>query len=403
MLENARSTKYRVFLLTFLLFILGGSFALSSQTSSNRKDAPIGIIAYCPAQSEKEKPFDFERTLSLWYKRFKAERIQEGGGAILLVSAPYLSKDSPEIERIKTALGAEIVFAGFHSAKVEKKQPGSSNTKKVKSSKKQTKKIRSKKPTTKPEPKESPKETPGSVVWITEIPNASGQAQETQKSVPSSEKTKTDTSAQAPSKETSSPKSTETDLKKKKTNKVKSTSSISSQKKEKKGSKKKLPKLSKKADPIIPPGQIISKEEGGLNFVFYSPALQSLQSKDKSPAPWIEDFKTQFNRISEFHNFHFLLAQDPTPDLKNQEGRISSQLEEWRKDLLAELPSVVLVSSPQSLRFFNGEYSFGCGATADSLKINILQLFFRNGRLIRISEEVQDLNSKESNKSWILE
>ncbi|TGJ99067.1 hypothetical protein EHO59_14380 [Leptospira semungkisensis] len=396
MLEIRNSSKAKLLFLTFLLFLLGGSFALSSQTSANRKDSPIGIIAYCPAQSVKEKPFDFERTLALWYKRFKAERIQEGGGAILLVSAPYLPKNSVEIERIKTALGAEIVFAGFHpeQAKAEKKQTNPSNSKKVKSSKKQTKKSKSKKSKTKTAPKTDQKESLSSVVLSSEIPNSKGQAQESQKTDSStSEKAPTNTSTQAPSK-VSNPK---------KADKEKSTSSKSSQKNKKKGSKRKASPLSKKASPIIPSGHIVTKEEAGLNFLFYSPALESLQSKEKTEAPWIADFKAQFKNASEFHTLHFLLAQDPTPNLKEREGILSAQISEWKKDLLEGIPSVVLLSSPQSLRFFNGEYSFGCGATADSLKINILQLFFRNGRLIRISEEVQDLNSKESNKSWILE
>lgn len=83
-----------------VLIVLGPSLRTQS-SSSERKDSPIGLVVYCPLQSEKETPFDFERTLGIWYKRYKQQKIQEGGGAILLVSAPYLPKTSNEVERLK--------------------------------------------------------------------------------------------------------------------------------------------------------------------------------------------------------------------------------------------------------------------------------------------------------------
>ncbi|PJZ25993.1 hypothetical protein CH352_18485 [Leptospira hartskeerlii] len=298
------------------LVLLGPSLQIQSQ-SSERKDSPIGLVVYCPLQSEKETPFDFEKTLGLRYKRYKQQKIQEGGGAILLVSAPYLPKTSDEVERLKKNLGAEIIFTGHHSV-VPKKE------------------------TTKPSTKK---------------------------------------------------------LKPKKAIKQKTKPKVSSKKK----SKKKAPKLSAKKQPVIPPGILTVKEEGGLNFVFYSPSFQSLQVDEKNPSSWISDFKTQFSKTSESQIFHFLLAQDPSEKPKEDQNPITEGLSNFKKELSDTLPSIVLLSSPRALRFFNGEYSFGCGATPDSLKISILELFFRNGRLIRINEEVQTLNSKESNKSWILE
>ncbi|PJZ47687.1 LIC11612 family fibronectin-binding protein [Leptospira saintgironsiae] len=307
------------------LVILGPS--LQTQSSpSERKDSPIGLVVYCPLQSEKETPFDFERTLGLWYKRYKQQKTQEGGGAILLVSAPFLPKTSDEIERLKKSLGAEIIFAGHHSIipKKENVQPSSKKAKKKKVTKKK------KKATAKAE---DPK-----------------------------------------------PK-------------------ISSKKK----GKKKAPKVSAKVQPVIPPGILTVKEEGGLNFVFYSPSPQSLQEDEKNQSTWLADFKAQFSKTFESQIFHFLLAQDPSEKPKEDLNPIAEGLSNFKKELSDTLPSIVLLSSPRALRFFNGEYSFGCGATPDSLKISVLELFFRNGRLIRINEEVQTLNSKESNKSWILE
>lgn len=295
------------------LVLLGPSLQTQS-SSSERKDSPIGLVVYCPVQSEKEAPFDFERTLGLWYKRYKQQKIQEGGGAILLVSAPYLPKTSDEIERLKKSLGAEIIFTGHHSVipKNEAVQPSNKKVKKKKVTK-QKKKASSKK------------------------------------------------------------------------------------------SKKKAPKLAAKKQPVIPPGILTVKEEAGMNFVFYSPSIESLQEDEKKQSTWTSDFKAQFSKTFESQIFHFLLAQDPSEKPKEDLNPIAEGLSNFKKELSDTLPSIVLLSYPRALRFFNGEYSFGCGATPDSLKINVLDLFFRNGRLIRISEEVQTLNSKESNKSWILE
>ncbi|TGM98944.1 hypothetical protein [Leptospira dzoumogneensis] len=312
--------KLGALILLIGLVLLGPS--LQTQSSpTERKDSPIGLVVYCPLQSEKETPFDFERTLGLWYKRYKQQKTQEGGGAILLVSAPYLPKTSDEIERLKKSLGAEIIFTGHHSVVPKKEITGPSN-KKVKK-----KKVIKKKKKPAAEPKVS---------------------------------------------------------------------------KKKKG-KKKAAKLSAKAQPVIPPGILTIKEEGGLNFVFYSPSPESLQADEKNQSSWIADFKTQFSKTFESQIFHFLLAQDPSEKPKEDPNPIAEGLSNFKKELSDTLPSIVLLSSPRALRFFNGEYSFGCGATPDSLKISVLELFFRNGRLIRINEEVQTLNSKESNKSWILE
>ncbi|TGK02499.1 hypothetical protein EHO58_17845 [Leptospira selangorensis] len=303
------------------LVILGPS--LQTQSSpSERKDSPIGLVVYCPQQSEKETPFDFERTLGLWYKRYKQQKIQEGGGAILLVSAPFLPKTSDEIERLKKSLGAEIIFTGHHSVLPKKEIPKPSNKK----------------------------------------------------------------------------------VKKKKLLKQEEKSSVTKKKvTSKKKGKKKASKLSAKKQPVIPPGILMVKEEAGLNFVFYSPSIESLQEDEKNQSSWMTDFKAQFSKTFESQIFHFLLAQDPSEKPKEDLNPIAEGLSNFKKELSDTLPSIVLLSSPRALRFFNGEYSFGCGATPDSLKITVLELFFRNGRMIRINEEVQTLNSKESNKSWILE
>lgn len=323
--------KFEIKKLAALILLVGLIFlgpSLQTQSSSERKDSPIGLVVYCPQQSEKESPFDFERTLGLWYKRYKQQKVQEGGGAILLVSAPYLPKTSDEIERLKKSLGAEIIFTGHHYVLPKKEIPKPSS-----------KKVKKKK-----------------VIK--------------QKKKPASSETKT-----TPKPKTSS----------------------------KKKSKKKAPKLSAKKQPVIPPGILTVKEEAGLNFVFYSPSKESLQEDEKNPSTWITDFKAQFSKTFESQIFHFLLAQDPSEKPKEDPNPIAEGLSNFKKELSDTLPSIVLLSSPRALRFFNGEYSFGCGATSDSLKISVLELFFRNGRLIRINEEVQTLNSKESNKSWILE
>ncbi|TGM11115.1 hypothetical protein EHQ81_15630 [Leptospira selangorensis] len=343
------------------LVILGPS--LQTQSSpSERKDSPIGLVVYCPQQSEKETPFDFERTLGLWYKRYKQQKIQEGGGAILLVSAPYLPKTSDEIERLKKSLGAEIIFTGHHSVLPKKEIPKPSN-KKVKKKKLLKQKKKPVAAETKTNPEEPEKLTPTKA----EDPKPKEQATKT------------------------SPKQEE----KSSVTKKKVTS--------KKKGKKKASKLSAKKQPVIPPGILTVKEEAGLNFVFYSPSIESLQVDEKNQSTWMTDFKAQFSKTFESQIFHFLLAQDPSEKPKEDLNPIAEGLSNFKKELSDTLPSIVLLSSPRALRFFNGEYSFGCGATPDSLKITVLELFFRNGRMIRINEEVQTLNSKESNKSWILE
>ncbi|GBF37708.1 LIC11612 family fibronectin-binding protein [Leptospira johnsonii] len=349
------------------LVLLGPSLQTQSN-SSERKDSPIGLVVYCPLQSEKEAPFDFERTLGLWYKRYKQQKIQEGGGAILLVSAPYLPKTSDEIERLKKNLGAEIIFTGHHSV-IPKKETAKPSDKKGKK-KKVTKRKK------KPSSSES-KTNPEQPEKLTPKPDDSKPKVETQK--PEEQTT-----------ETTSKQEEKAPVTKKK---------VSSKKK----SKKKAAKLSAKKQPVIPPGILTVKEEAGLNFVFYSPSPESVQAEEKNPSSWLGDFKTQFSKTFESQIFHFLLAQDPSEKPKEDLNPIAEGLSNFKKDLSDTLPSIVLLSSPRALRFFNGEYSFGCGATPDSLKISVLELFFRNGRLIRINEEVQTLNSKESNKSWILE
>ncbi|MGJ4788753.1 LIC11612 family fibronectin-binding protein [Leptospira koniambonensis] len=340
------------------LVLLGPSLQTQS-SSSERKDSPIGLVVYCPLQSEKETPFDFERTLGLWYKRYKQQKIQEGGGAILLVSAPHLPKTSNEIERLKKSLGAEIIFTGHHSVipKKETVKPSDKKGKKKKITKKKKKPVTE----TKTNPEQSEKLTP--------VKHEDPKPQE-------------ETSESKPKNQTSEAKP-----------------KISSKKK----GKKKAPKLSAKTQPVIPPGILTVKEEAGLNFVFYSPSLESLQEDEKRQSHWMTDFKSQFSKTFESQIFHFLLAQDPSEKPKEDSNPIAEGLSNFKKELSDTLPSIVLLSSPRALRFFNGEYSFGCGATPDSLKISVLELFFRNGRLIRINEEVQTLNSKESNKSWILE
>ncbi|EIE01583.1 LIC11612 family fibronectin-binding protein [Leptospira licerasiae] len=334
-----------------VLIVLGPSLRTQS-SSSERKDSPIGLVVYCPLQSEKETPFDFERTLGIWYKRYKQQKIQEGGGAILLVSAPYLPKTSNEVERLKKSLGAEIIFTGHHSVLPQKEIAKTSN----------------KKPKKKKIVKRKNKETDSTAT----------------KANPEQPEKLAPTTQEDPKPKIQTPE-TKTKVSKKKK------------------SKKKAPKLAAKKQPVIPPGILTVQEEGGLNFVFYSPSLESLQEDEKKPSYWTSDFKTQFSKTSESQIFHFLLAQDPSEKPKEDPNQIAEGLANFKKELSDTLPSIVLLSSPRALRFFNGEYSFGCGATPDSLKISVLELFFRNGRLIRINEEVQTLNSKESNKSWILE
>lgn len=291
--------KRSVALLLLLLFFGAGEGGLFSQSDPTiRKDSPVGVVVYCPSSSDKDIPFDFERTLAIWYKRYKARRTSEGGGAILLVTAPFLPKNSPEVERLKTSLGAEVVFPGSVSVASKTKQVSKASVKKAASSKKK---------------------------------------------------------------------------------------------------KAKLSSL-KKAKPVVPPGLMVAKEEAGLGFAFYSPSIEALQSKS-----WISDFKSQIGKNLEFHNLHFLLVQDPSPQTIEEENPITENVQAIKKELTAELPSIVLLSKQRALRFHNGEYSFGCGATPNSLKISVLELFFRNGSLIRISEDSQILNSKDSNKSWILE
>ncbi|TGK39151.1 LIC11612 family fibronectin-binding protein [Leptospira andrefontaineae] len=354
--------KFEIKKLGALIFLAGlvlfGPSLQTQSSSSERKDSPIGLVVYCPVQSEKETPFDFERTLGLWYKRYKQQKIQEGGGAILLVSAPYLPKTSDEIERLKKSLGAEIIFTGHHSV-IPKTETVQTSNKKIKK-----KKVikRKKKSTTAVETKTTPEQPEK----LTPKPD-------------DSKPTETD-----PKQEVKSP------VSKKK---------ISSKKK----LKKKAPKLAAKKQPVIPPGILTVKEEAGMNFVFYSPSIESLQEDEKKQSTWIGDFKAQFSKTFESQIFHFLLAQDPSEKPKEDMNPIAEGLSNFKKELSDTLPSIVLLSSPRALRFFNGEYSFGCGATPGSLKINVLDLFFRNGRLIRINEEVQTLNSQESNKSWILE
>ncbi|PKA14358.1 LIC11612 family fibronectin-binding protein [Leptospira haakeii] len=355
--------KFGALIVLVVLVLLGPSLQTQS-SSSERKDSPIGLVVYCPLQSAKETPFDFERTLGLWYKRYKQQKIQEGGGAILLVSAPYLPKTSDEVERLKKSLGAEIIFTGHHSVLPKKEIPKPSNKKAKKKKVIKQKKKSAIAVETKTTPEQPEKLTPTKV----EDPKPEEQTTET-----------------SPKQEEKSPAAKK---------KIPS--------KKKKG-KKKAPKVSAKTKPVIPPGILTVKEEAGLNFVFYSPSIESLQEDEKNPSTWITDFKTQFSKTFESQIFHFLLAQDPSEKPKEDLNPIAEGLSNFKKELSDTLPSIVLLSSPRALRFFNGEYSFGCGATPDSLKISVLELFFRNGRLIRINEEVQTLNSKESNKSWILE
>ncbi|TGL53706.1 hypothetical protein EHQ61_03385 [Leptospira wolffii] len=319
-------------LLVLLLFGAGEGGLFSQSDPTIRKDSPVGVVVYCPSSSDKDIPFDFERTLAIWYKRYKAQRTSEGGGAILLVTAPFLPKNSPEVERLKTSLGAEVVFPGSVSVASKTKQVS------IASIKKKGKRAKSKKESakTKVQKQDSTAPTPASA---------------------------------PPSKKAAS-------------------------------SKKKKAKLSslKKAKPVVPPGLMVAKEEAGLGFAFYSPSIEALQSKS-----WISDFKSQIGKNLEFHNLHFLLVQDPSPQTIEEENPITENVQAIKKELTAELPSIVLLSEQRALRFHNGEYSFGCGATPNSLKISVLELFFRNGSLIRISEDSQILNSKDSNKSWILE
>ncbi len=334
MLNKINIPIRKISILALLNFLLGAWISIGSQSDpTQRKDSPIGLVIYCPIPTEKETPFDYEKTLALWYKRYKIQKVQEGGGAILLVTAPFIPKNSPEVERLRVALGAEIIFPGSQSM-VSKKETTSKIIRKKKLS------------------KQNKKTKPAKVSNINKTP--------------------TELKPLAP----------KVSKKKSKSPKVSS---------------------SKKAKPVISPGLLVSKEEAGIGFAFYSPSLESIKSEKELPSPWIGDFRSQLTKNLESHSLDFLLVQDPSPNFQEETNPIVDGLRSFRPNLLEQIPSVTLLSGRRALRFFNGEYSFGCGATPDSLKLTVLELFFRNGRLIRIAEEVQTLNSNESNKSWILE
>ncbi|EQA43562.1 hypothetical protein LEP1GSC050_1215 [Leptospira broomii serovar Hurstbridge str. 5399] len=161
------------------------------------------------------------------------------------------------------------------------------------------------------------------------------------------------------------------------------------------GKREKKPNSDK--SPVI----AVSKSVAGLKFLFYSPALTVF--KTPGTASWKEEFQSQISLVKREEDLHFLLVQDPNQLSIDAPNIIAGEIHSLRPILLGDLPAVTLLSYSSPLRFFEGEYSFGCGANPNSLKISVLELFFRNGKMIRISEESYTLNSSDSNKSWILE
>ncbi|WP_146036896.1 hypothetical protein [Leptospira inadai] len=154
--------------------------------------------------------------------------------------------------------------------------------------------------------------------------------------------------------------------------------------------------------PIILPVTAVRKSIVDLTFLFYSPTVTSLKSAGTSS--WKEEFQSQISLAKREVDIHFLLVQDPTQySAETPNGVVAGEIHSLRPVLLGDLPAITLLPYSRPLRFFEGEYSYGCGANPNSLGITVLEVFFRNGKMIRISEESYTLNSSDSNKSWILE
>ncbi|TGK18881.1 hypothetical protein EHO61_08165 [Leptospira fluminis] len=174
----------------------------------------------------------------------------------------------------------------------------------------------------------------------------------------------------------------------------------SSRKKKNRRDKKSDSKNSKpSSSSVLGPTQALARTEANLNFLFYSSAFSP--STDTLPAR--KEFRSQLLKwVGEMEN-HFLLIQDFDPASKEDPNPVAEELRSLRAQGIGSLPSVILLTGSRPLRFYEGEYTFGCGVNPDSLRLVALELFFRNGKLIRIAEETYSLNSMDSNKPWVLE
>lgn len=307
----------------------------------------MGIVVYC-SFPEKEEPYSkvWERNLSLWYKAYKKRKQEEGGGSFLIASVPHLPKNSPELERLRQEIGFEILFPGEQLLSDSKQTSDKKESTDVSKTETKSAATASEKPTKRRKNKKGGKSTKKAVKESGERPDASSK-QARRQTTGKREKIKPDKSQ------------------------------------------------------IILPATFVQKSAVGLNFLFYSPSLTSLKSSG-TPS-WKEEFQSQLSLWKRDLAVHFLLMQDPNPTSAETSNPITEEIQFLRPILLGDLPAVTLLSYSRSLRFFDGEYSFGCGANPNSLKITVLELFFRNGKMIRISEESYSLNSADSNKSWILE
>ncbi|WP_125170042.1 LIC11612 family fibronectin-binding protein [Leptospira perolatii] len=380
-MKNILAVKYQFYQRRFLIFallVLGAVFSLSSQENPKKNtDVPIGLVVYCsvPTQTQPEKAEkNWERIVTLWYKSYKQKNMQEGGGALLIASAPELPANSPEIERLKNTLGFDIVFTGISPKKnpdpkadSKSKVKPSSKKKKTKKSKKQTSKEKAKKPLQNDATVSEPKvETPE---------NTTSEPKKTDDAVDSSDK--------------------QLDSKTKKSKKTKPTS---------KGKKSKRTKMKpKQKQQVLIPSALTSIVEGGLRFIFYSPNSISKDSNIIIAENWLEEFKNSLFKLYKPSEFHFLLLHDPSSKVSENPNPVADGIRTVHSNLLENTPSVVLLNQPRDLRFFEGEYSFGCGLNRNKFEISVLELFFRNGKMIRIREESYNLNNIDSNRSWILE
>ncbi|TGK08656.1 hypothetical protein EHO60_13800 [Leptospira fletcheri] len=190
------------------------------------------------------------------------------------------------------------------------------------------------------------------------------------------------------------------DLSPKKASNVKKAGSKKAvRRKKNRGDKNSGSKTEKPSTSVLGPTQAFARTEANLNFLFYSssfsPSTDSLSVR--------KEFRSQLLKwIGEMEN-HFLLIQDFDPSSKEDPNQVAEELRSLRAQGIGSLPSVILLTRPRPLRFYEGEYTFGCGANPNSLRLVALELFFRNGKLIRIAEETYSLNSADSNKPWVLE
>ncbi|MBM9498852.1 hypothetical protein JWG44_01100 [Leptospira sp. 201903071] len=328
----------RVVLAVLILFVFEVSHIFSE--TGGLKDRPVSIALVCEPSLKADK-IRYYKSTSLFFKRLKAQRIQENGTAFLVGFGAFANDTPTEQLAHATENGYDLYI---FSKEAKENLPDANVS--------------------------------GNIPWISFVVEKKVEAPKKQKKSPSkknsskvskSAKNSSKNKAKTPESQKSKTVSGKTlNEKKSKTSKDKKNSKIQESKSEEKPSKEEMATIS------------LGKASWELSF----DSLKFWFSTNTDP----QEIPFELDRVS------FLLGEKSVEEWASLlEGKTENS--SW----------IRLLPQPQDLRFSEGIYYTGCASPSIPNGISVLNFFFRGNRLIRLKQESFSLNGDGSGKSWDLE